>query len=76
VKGKAVKVNNGIMDRNWIHLQDGTGAAGANDLLVTTKATVNRGDVVVVRGTVALDKDFGAGYSYSLLIEDATVDAK
>jgi hypothetical protein len=76
VRGKVVKVNNGIMGRNWVHLQDGTGAAGSNDLMVTTSATVARGDVVVVRGNVVTNKDFGAGYSYAVLVEDATIQSK
>jgi hypothetical protein len=76
VHGKVVKVNNGILGRNWVHLQDGTGAAGTNDLMVTTSATVARGDVVVVRGTVVTNKDFGAGYSYAVLVEDATIQSK
>ncbi|MDQ3369790.1 MAG: hypothetical protein M3680_30600, partial [Myxococcota bacterium] len=76
VRGKVVKVNDGIMGRNWLHVQDGTGAAGSNDLVVTTAATVASGDVVVVRGTVAVDKDFGGGYRYDVLIEDATITAK
>lgn len=76
VHGKVVKVNNGILGRNWVHLQDGTGAPGANDLMVTTSATVARGDIVVVRGTIVTNKDFGAGYSYAVLVEDATIASK
>ena len=76
VRGKVVKVNNQILDHNWLHIQDGTGAAGTNDLTVTTSATVALGDVVVVRGTLATNKDFGAGYTYAVLIEDAAVSPK
>jgi hypothetical protein len=76
VRGKVVKVNNQILDHNWLHIQDGTGAAGTNDLTVTTAATVALGDVVVVRGTLATNKDFGAGYKYAVLIEDAAVSPK
>lgn len=73
VRGKVVKVNNGIMGRNWLHLQDGTGAAGTNDLLITTSAIATLGDTVVARGTLAADKDFGGGYRYDLVVEDATI---
>jgi uncharacterized protein YdeI (BOF family) len=76
VRGKVVKVNNGILGKNWLHIQDGTGAAGTNDLTVTTAATaatVNKDDVVVVRGNIATNKDFGAGYAYAVMIEDASV---
>ena len=73
VAGKVVKYNAGIMGKNWIHLQDGTGDAAkkTNDLLVTTTADAKVGDVVTVSGVVRLDKDFGSGYSYKVLVEDA-----
>ncbi len=73
VKGKVVKVNQGIMDRNWIHIQDGTGEEGKHDLLITTTETAKVGDVITVEGDVAYDKDFGSGYSYSALVENAKI---
>jgi hypothetical protein len=78
VRGKVVKFNGGIMDRNWIHLQDGSGAAAdrTNDLTATTSAVAKVGDIVTVTGTVAVDKDFGAGYSYPVIIEGATLRDK
>jgi hypothetical protein len=78
VEGKVVKVNNGIMGRNFVHVQDGTGDAKAstNNLVVTSKQTAAVGDKVSISGTVVLDRDFGSGYSYPLLIEDATVTVK
>ena len=73
--GTVVKVNNGIMGRNWLHLQDGSGteAAKTHDITVTTEGEVKVGDVVTATGTLALDKDFGAGYVYDAIIEGATV---
>jgi hypothetical protein len=76
IRGKVVKVNNAILGKNWLHLQDGTGNPGTNDLIVTTNETVNKDDVVVVRGKVTADKDFGAGYKYAVLVEDASVRPK
>lgn len=73
VRGKVVKYNQGIMGKNWIHLRDGTGTEASNDILVTTQAQAKVGDVVTVKGTVRNDKDFGAGYSYKVLIEEATL---
>lgn len=73
VRGRVVKFSSGIMGRNWIHIQDGTGEPGANDLTVTTDATAAVGDVVTVRGTAAVDKDFGMGYRYDLIVEEADV---
>lgn len=74
VKGKVVKVNNNIMQRNWLHVQDGTGAEGTNDITVTSKQTANVGDEVTIRGQLVTDRDIGAGYNYALLIEEATVE--
>ncbi len=75
VRGKVVKYNAGIMGKNWIHLRDGSGAEArnTNDILVTTTDQVKTGDVITVRGVIATDKDFGAGYSYKVLIEEARV---
>lgn len=73
VRGKVVKFNGGIMGKNWIHLRDGSGTPEGknNDLTVTTDAAAKVGDVVVAKGTVTTDRDFGAGYTYALLLEDA-----
>lgn len=73
VRGKVVKYSGGILGKNWIHLRDGSGAEGTNDLTVTTDATARVGDTVVVRGKVSIDKDFGAGYRYDVIVEDATL---
>jgi hypothetical protein len=75
VRGKVVKYNPGIMGRNWIHLRDGSGSAadGTNDVLVTSTNDVKLGDVVTMRGTVRTDADFGSGYSYKVLVEEATL---
>ncbi len=75
VQGKIVKYNAAIMGKNWIHLQDGSGseANNSNDILVTTAAQAKVGDVLTVSGTVRNDKDFGAGYAYKVLIEEATL---
>lgn len=73
VRGKVVKVNTGIMGTNWIHVRDGSGGDGSNDLTCTTDAEVAVGDVVLVKGTVTLDKDFGAGYAYDIIVEKAEV---
>ena len=75
VRGKVVKFLGGIMGTNWMHVQDGTGSkeTGDNDLTVTTDAKVKVGDVVTIKGTLAADKDFGAGYRYAVIVEKATV---
>ena len=73
VRGKVVKFNRNIMGKNWIHLQDGTGDKGANDLTITTSTTAKVGDTVLARGMVTMNKDFGYGYKYDIIIEDATI---
>jgi len=76
VRGRVVKFNAGIMGRNWIHIQDGSGLAGSNDLTVTTDDTAQIGDLVVIRGTLKTDQDFGYGYAYDILIEQAEIDVE
>ena len=76
VQGKVVKTNNDIMGRNFVHVQDGTGAKGSDDLTVTSKQTAKVGDQVTVTGRVAVNKDFGSGYSYPLLVEEASIAGK
>jgi hypothetical protein len=75
VRGKVVKVNAGIMGKDWLHVRDGSGAEGTNDLTVTTtaKPLPKLGDIVLVTGQAALNKDFGMGYQYPVMLEDATV---
>jgi hypothetical protein len=73
VKAKVVKVTSGVMGRNWLHVRDGSGSKEKrdNDLTVTTEAMAKVGDVVTVSGPVSVDKDFGAGYAYPVIIENA-----
>jgi hypothetical protein len=68
-----VKVTSGILGKNWIHLQDGSGSAasGTNDVLITSKEIAAVGDVVTAKGTVRTDVNLGSGYNYTILIEDA-----
>ena len=75
VRGKVVKFLPSIMGKNWVHLRDGSGSekAGDNDLVVTTSDNVAVGDVVTAKGTVRRDKDFGAGYTYVVIVEEASV---
>ena len=75
LRAKVVKYNPGIMGKNWLHVRDGSGSATDNthDLLVTTKDAAKVGDIVTVQGNVRTDRDFGAGYSYKVLIEDAAL---
>jgi hypothetical protein len=73
LRGKVVKFNPMIMGKNWVHVQDGTGKEGTNDLTVTTNSTAKVGDTVLLKGTVATNKDFGMGYKYKVIIENAKV---
>ncbi|MFK5958913.1 MAG: hypothetical protein QM495_08605 [Lutibacter sp.] len=70
VRGKVVKVNNGILDKNWIHISDGTQFKDKKSLTVTTNEIIRVGDTVTFKGLIALDKDFGYGYFYDILLED------
>jgi hypothetical protein len=71
VKGIVTKFNPEIMNKNWVHIQDGTGGENSFDLTITTKDIVNTGDIVIFEGVVAIDRDFGHGYEYELILEEA-----
>ncbi len=75
VRGTVVKFNGGILGRNWIHIQDGSGTAddGTHDLTITSDATVKVGDIVTVTGVLAVDKDFTAGYAYPVMLEQGKI---
>jgi len=73
VSGKVIKVNNGIMDKNWVHISDGTQFEDEKSLTITTLETVKVGDLVTFKGILTLDKDFGYGYVYSILLEDSAL---
>lgn len=75
VRGKVVKYNGGIMGKNWLHIRDGSGSAekASHDLTVTTDTEAKVGDTVLVTGKVTTNKDFGAGYKYDVILEDAQV---
>lgn len=73
IKGEVVKFNEAIMGKNWIHIQDGTGNENAFDLTITTTAEVKVGDVVTFKGIINLNKDFGAGYVYEVIMEEASL---
>ncbi len=75
VKGVVVKFNEKIMNTNWVHVQDGSGDVHEKnfDITLTTNDYVSVGDTVVFEGSVTLDKDFGAGYFYSLILESSTL---
>lgn len=75
VRGRVVKYNASILGRNWLHVRDGSGNAdkGDNDLTVTTTTPAALGATVLVNGIISTNRDFGAGYKYNVIIEDAKV---
>lgn len=75
-RGQVVKFNPNIMGTNWLHVQDGSGEPGSADITVRTSDEAAVGQTVVVRGVVATDQDFGFGYAYDVLVENATVTAE
>lgn len=70
IKGKVTKFNPAIMGKNWIHIQDGSEYKEEFDLTVTSDVQVTVGDIVTFEGKIALDKDFGYGYTYKVLMEE------
>lgn len=71
VSGACVKINSQIMGRNWVHLEDGS--QGDYDFVITTNDYVAQGAVVTLEGVVSLDRDFGSGYRYALIVENGKV---
>ena len=73
VRGTVVKVNEKIMGRNWIHIQDGSEYNGRFDLTITSQENPQVGTVAGFEGTIHLNRDFGAGYRYDVIMEDAVL---
>ncbi len=73
VRGQVTKYNPNIMGRNWVHIQDGTKEGPVFDLTVTTQDQTAKGETVTFEGTIVLDKDFGAGYKYAIIMEKARI---
>lgn len=73
IQGVVVKFNKAIMDKNWIHIHDGTSYNREFDLTATTQELVTVGDTVILNGFVTLSKDYGHGYSYDVILEDTKV---
>lgn len=71
VKGQVTKYNPEIMGKNWIHIQDGSEFEGSFDLTITTDKQVSVGETITFEGRIVLDKDFGYGYFYNVLMEEA-----
>ena len=75
IKGEVVKVSQAILNKNWIHIQDGSGSAsdGTNKIIVTSQDLPSVGDVVTATGTLYKDKDFGMGYFYAVIVEEGSI---
>jgi hypothetical protein len=73
VRGRVVKVSQAIMNRNWVHLKDGTGEKGRDKIVFRSEDQVAQvGSIVTAEGRLETEKDFGYGYRYEVLVEDAS----
>ena len=70
VRGQVTKYTENVMGKNWLHIKD---SSTQEDLTITSNETAELNSVVVIEGTLALDKDFGYGYVYPLIVQDASV---
>ncbi len=73
IKGEVMKFSGQIMGKNWVHLQDGTADGSNFDLAITSNEFVGLGEIVVFEGIVGINRDFGAGYSYEVIVEEAKI---
>ena len=76
VRGKVTKYNEAILGKNWLHVADGSATDGSDDIAVTTTGTTTVGATVTIKGKAGVDRDFGGGYSYDVIIEEAEVTAE
>jgi len=76
IRGVVVKVNKQVMGKNWIHIQDGTNHEGSFDLTITSQDLAEKGDEVIFKGKLTLNKNFGSGYFYDVIMEDAVLVKK
>ena len=73
VRGKVVKFTPAVMSKNWLHLRDGSGSDKLSELTITTDATAKVGDLLLVTGVLATNRNFGFGYQYDVIVEDAKI---
>jgi len=73
IRGQVTQFSSSIMGKNWIHIQDGTEFEGVFDLVATSDEVINEGEIAVFEGKIILDKDFGFGYFYKVIMEDAQI---
>ncbi len=73
IRAVVVKVSPNIKGKNWIHIRDGSGQPGKNDLTVTTKKSFKPGDIVLVKGKLILNKNIGSGYIFPGFMEEPEI---
>ena len=73
LKGRVVKFSSGIMGLNWIHLDDGSAPSSKSDLTITSDDVTSVGDIIVIEGIIVLNKDFGSGYFYKVMMEKGII---
>ncbi len=73
VRGNVVKVSEAIMGHNWVHIKDGTGDEGSDKLVFRSKKqTASVGSTDTAQGRFETDVDYGFGYFYPVVVEDAS----
>ena len=73
IRAIVVKFSPKIKGRNWVHIRDGSGNQGTNDITFTTKETLTPGDIILVKGKLLINKDIGSGYLFPVFMEDPEV---
>ncbi len=74
IRGRVTKYNSRIMGKNWIHLQDGTSSSGNFDFTATSVDETKTGDIITIEGKIVLNKDFGSGYFFEIIMEDSRIE--
>lgn len=73
VKGQVTRFSKDILNANWIHLEDGSAFGNHKDITITTTQITKVGDTITAEGVIVLNKDFGSGYLFEMMMETAVV---
>jgi hypothetical protein len=78
VRGLVTKVTPNVQGHTFFHVRDGSAETQRQptDLVVTSTFEPTRGQIATFEGILRADVDIGIGYSYPVLLENATVVAE
>ena len=73
IKGEVTKFSSNILGKNWIHLEDRSIKQGKNDIVATIDEEIKVGDKISIEGKITTNRDFGSGYKFEVMMENAKI---